>query len=167
MSSFQKLIQIHKKSMKNLCKFCLWKIEGPKYPKKWIWEGLGLHLERVWGGLGPLLAALGRLLLVFWTFNMQLFSSMGPTLAPRGLLDRFWDRLGRIWAGFGEGLGRNLEGFGCFLAGLGHFLETFGKIWPCWGKASKLDPRADPRSVTMRGGSTPAWLNRRVNALKQ
>ena len=25
-------------------------------------------------------------------------------------------------------------------------------ISPCWGRFSKMDPRADPRSVTMRGG---------------
>ena len=24
-------------------------------------------------------------------------------------------------------------------------------MWPCWDKASKLDPRADPRSVTITG----------------
>ena len=110
-------------------------------------------------GLEPLWAALGRLLLVFWTFNIQLFSSMAPRWAPRGLLGRVWEGLGRIWGGFGEGLGRNLGGFGRFFPACGQILETFGKIWPCCGEASKLDPRADPRSVTMRGGP---WTQLRV-----
>ena len=29
-------------------------------------------------------------------------------------------------------------------------------ISPCWGRFSKMDPRADPRSVTMRGGPSPS-----------
>ena len=119
----------------------------------------------VWGGLGPLLAALGRHLLVLWVFKIQFFSSMGPTWAPKGLLGRFWDGLGGIWGGFGEGLGGNLEGFGRFLKSCGHFLETFGKMWPCWGKASKLDPRADPLCVTMRGGPPLRVLNRTLRVL--
>ena len=41
-----------------------------------IWEGLGPHLGRVWDGDGSLLGALGRLLAVFWTFKVELFSSM-------------------------------------------------------------------------------------------
>ena len=71
-----------------------------------IWEGLGLHLGRIWDALGPLLDALGRLLAVFWAFKVELFSSMGPRWAPRGLLDRFWVDLGRDLGGFGEDLGR-------------------------------------------------------------
>ena len=76
-----------------------------KSHKNRFWEGLGPHLGRVWGGLGPLLGALGPLLFVFWTFKILLFSNMGPTWAPRGPLDRFWEGLGRIWVRFGDGLG--------------------------------------------------------------
>ena len=44
------------------------KIKAQKRLKKWIWEGLGLHLGGVWDGLGRLLGALGRLLAVFGVF---------------------------------------------------------------------------------------------------
>ena len=77
------------------------------------------------------------------------FSSMGPRWTPRRLLDRFWEGLGRIWGGFGEGFGQHFGGFGCFCVGCGQLLDAFGKMWPCCGKAYKLDPRADPRSVTI------------------
>ena len=89
---------------------------------------------------------------------MMFFSSMGPGLTPRHVLEQFWEGLGRIWGGFGEGLGRNFEGFGRFCVGFGQILDAFGKMWPCCGKAYKLDPRADPRSVTMRGGPPPNTL---------
>ena len=125
------------------------KEKTPKHIKKWIWEGLGLNLGGGWDALGRLLAALGRLLLTFLTFPMMFFSSMGPRLTPRHLLDQFWEGLGRIWGGFGEGLGRNFEGCGRFCVGFGQILDAFGKMWPCCGKAYKLDPRADPRSVTI------------------
>ena len=91
-----------------------------KSHKNRFWEGLGPHLGRVWDGLGPLLGALGRLLAVFWTFKVELFSSMGPRWAPRGLLDRFWVDLGRDLGGFGEDLGR--------------FGEEFGRIWSVLNK---------------------------------
>ena len=80
------------------------KKKATKWFKKWIWEGLGPHLGGVWGGLGPLLDALGRLFAVFWAFKVELFSSMGPRWAPRGLLDRFWVDLGRDLEGFWEDL---------------------------------------------------------------
>ena len=127
-----------------------WKKTTKNCLKILIWEGLGPHLGRVWDGLGPLLGALGPLLFVFWTFKISLFSNMGPTWAPRGPLDRFWEGLGRIWVRFGDGLGWNLEGFGLFFSGCGHFLAAFGKMWPCCSKAFKLDPRTDPRSITIR-----------------
>ena len=69
-------------------------------------------MGRVWDGLGPLLGALGRLLAVFWAFKVELFSSMGPRWAPRGLLDRFWIDLGRDLGGSWEDLGRSGEEFG-------------------------------------------------------
>ena len=56
------------KSIKNPSKIhanFVWENEIKKMPKKWIWDGLGLHLGGVWGGLGTLWAILGRLLLVF------------------------------------------------------------------------------------------------------
>ena len=44
---------------------------------------------------------------------------------------------------------RNFEGFGRFCEGFGQILDAVGKMWPCWGKASKLAPRAAPRSVAI------------------
>ena len=66
---------------------------------------------------------------------------------------------GEDLVGFGEGLGKNLARFGLFWISFGKILEMLGMIWPCWGRVSKQDPRADPRSVTIRGGPPPAWLN--------
>ena len=40
----------------------------PKYPKKWIWEGLGLHLGGVWDGLGRPLGTFERFLVAFLIF---------------------------------------------------------------------------------------------------
>ena len=80
----------------------------PKWLKMWIWEGLGLHLGGLWRVLECLLGALGRLLAVLGAFKIEPFSSMGPRWAPRGLLDRFWEGLGRVLGGFRE----ILEGFG-------------------------------------------------------
>ena len=88
-----------------------------------FWKGLARHFGRVLGGswasfgqvldgLGLLLGALGRLLAVFWMFKVELFSSMGPRWAPRGLLDRFWVDLGKDLGGFWKDLGRFREEFG-------------------------------------------------------
>ena len=113
----------------------------------------------VWAGLGPLLAALGRLLLVFWVFKIQFFSSMGPTWAPKGLLGRFWVGLGGIWRRFGEGLGGNLEGFGRFLKSCGHFLETLEKCGPAGAKLLNWTP-ALIRSASQCAGVLPyaCWI---------
>ena len=54
------------------------KTKANKSLKNRFGEGLGPHLGGVWDGLEPLLGALGRLLAVFWTFKIDLFSSMGP-----------------------------------------------------------------------------------------
>ena len=77
-------------------------------------------MGRVWDGPGRLLGALGRFLAAFWAFKIDLFSSMGPRWAPRGLLDRSRVDFGRVW-----------EGFGRILRGLGTLL---GRIWKDLGK---------------------------------
>ena len=48
-------------------------IEAKKSPKNWIWEGLGLHLGRVWNALERLGATFGRILTVCWTFQIISF----------------------------------------------------------------------------------------------
>ena len=77
---------------------------------------------------------------------------------------------GSILEGSGRVLGGFSEGLECFWMDFGRLWERFWTclalfqiIWPCWGIFSKLDPRVDPRSVTMRGGPPPAWLDRTVN----
>ena len=91
---------------------------------KWIREGLGLHLEGGWDGLGRLLATFGRFLVVLGMFWISLLSSIGLRWGPEGLLDRFWKGSGKILGGFGEDLGRVWAGFGkiffSFSANLGH-----------------------------------------------
>ena len=59
-------------------------------------------------GLGLLLGALGRFLAVLGTFKIELLENIGPRWAPRGLLDRFWVGLKRIW----KDSGRIWEAFG-------------------------------------------------------
>ena len=64
-------VKINEKTRKNQCKINA-NLEREKntskHAKTWIWEGLGLNLGGVWDALGRLLAALGRLLLIFLTF---------------------------------------------------------------------------------------------------
>ena len=48
------------------------KIRSKKMLKKWIWDGLGLHLGRGWGALGRLLVALGRFLAISGAFKIEL-----------------------------------------------------------------------------------------------
>ena len=94
------------------------KTKANKSPKNRIWRGLGLHLGGLWDFLGRLLGALGCLLAVLGAFKIELFSSMGPRWAPRGLLDRFWEGLGRVLGGVRE----IFEGFGQTLgAPLGNY----------------------------------------------
>ena len=49
-----------------------------------------------------------------------------------------------------------MGGFWAFGTHSRKILEMLGMISPCWGRFSKMDPRADPRSVTMRGGPSPS-----------
>ena len=78
----------------------------PKHAKKWIWEGLGLNLGGVWDALGRLLAALGRLLLIFVDVLNDVFFKHGSKMdskTPFGsILGGSWKDLGRIWGGFGK-----------------------------------------------------------------
>ena len=67
-TSLKKRRKIYKKSIQDWNE----RIKGRISLKKWIWQGLGLHLEWVWDALGRLLgaswrsgASLGRLLIVF------------------------------------------------------------------------------------------------------
>ena len=78
-------------------------------------------MGRVWGSLGPLLGALGRLLAVFGTFKIKLFSSIGPRWAAKGLLARFWVDLGKVLKRFWA----DLEGFGRVLGGLWKDFKSF------------------------------------------
>ena len=81
-------------------------------------------------GLGPHLGALGRLLVVFWTFEIQFFSDIGLRWVSRGLLNRFWVDLGKDWGGFLEHMGGFGEDFSFFWLPLGRFVqEAFEMIW--------------------------------------
>ena len=91
-----------------------------------IWKGFGT----LWDGLGPHLGALGRLLVVFWTFKIQFFSDSGPRWVSGGLLNRFWVDLGKDWGGFLEHMGGFGEDFPLFWLPLGMFVqEAFEMIW--------------------------------------
>ena len=60
--------KIHQKSMQ----ISYGEIRSKKLLKKWIWEGLGLHLGRGWGALGHLLVAPGRFLAISGAFKIEL-----------------------------------------------------------------------------------------------
>ena len=118
--SRKKRQQNRKKSMRT----CTRKIRSKKSHTNRFGEALGLHLGGVWDGLGPHLGALGRLLAVFLAFKVELFSSIGPRWAPKGLLDRIWVDLGRILGGFGKVWGGIWEDFWAFE-------QRLGKFWKC------------------------------------
>ena len=122
--ALNKLRKKRRKYRKKTMRICNRKIEAKKSHKNRFWEALGLHLGGVGNGLGPLLGALGRLLVVFWSFKIELFPSIGPRWAPRGLLDRFWVDLGRILGRFGKVLGRIWEDFWLFE-------QIVGRFWKC------------------------------------
>ena len=66
-----KLLKIQQKVRKNRHKIdAIFRCEKktPNLLKKWIWEGLGLRLGRVWDGLGRLWGALKRFLVAFLVF---------------------------------------------------------------------------------------------------
>ena len=60
--------KIQPKTMQISCE----KIKSKKKPKKWIWDGFGLHLRGGWGALGHLLVALGRFLAISGAFKIEL-----------------------------------------------------------------------------------------------
>ena len=80
-----------------------WKGNATKCLKKWIWDGLGLHLRGVWDRLGRLLDALRRLLAgfgVFWACSKWDFCK---ALVQDRLQEATWIDLGSILEGFLEG----------------------------------------------------------------
>ena len=80
-----------------------------KLLKKWIWEGLGLNLGRVWDALGRLLATLGRIEAIFGRSKSYLFKA----LVQDELQEAFWMDFWSLWEDFGRVLGelwKRLEG---------------------------------------------------------
>ena len=61
--------KINEKSMQ----FSSGKKRSTKWPEKWIWKGLGLHLGEVWDALGHLLVTFGRILVIFLAFKIISF----------------------------------------------------------------------------------------------
>ena len=61
------------KLQKKRCEFMTRKKQAPKLFKNLIWEGLGLHLGRVWDALERLAATFGRILTACWTFQIISF----------------------------------------------------------------------------------------------
>ena len=111
-----------------------WKTNAAKSLKNQFWERFGLTLGWVWDSLGPLLGALGCIFTVFWTFEIELFSSIGPRWAPRGLLDRFGAPLGRSWAHLGCFLGVSWV----LLGVLGHLVNLFDVSWVLFGPSGNI-----------------------------
>ena len=135
-----------RKNMQNL----RWKKNVQNFNRHRIWEGLGLYLGRVWRVWGICWALLNDFCSSFWRSKWCFFQAWVQKWTPRSLSDRFWEGLGRIWVGFGGSFGQHFGRFWCFCVGCGQLLDAFGKMWPCCGEAYKLDPRADPRSVTIK-----------------
>ena len=135
------------KKLQNMLKSGFGKVLGS------IWERFGA----LWGVFWPLMGDFCSFF--FYVPNHAIFM-LGSTMDSKTPFGSILGGSWKIWGGFGEGLGRNFEGFGCFCVGFGQILDAFGKMCPCYGKAYNLDPRADPRSVTMRGGPIPQRVSR-------
>ena len=131
----------------------------PKIQSKSIWGGswalFGRGLGSSWASFGCFWPPRGRFLNVQNRTSFKHLPKMGSRRASGWILARF----AKVLGGFGEGLGKILEGFWAFGTHSRKILEMLGMISPCWGRFSKMDPRADPRSVTMRGGPPPSVLN--------
>ena len=119
-----------------------WAKSVQKSNKNQFGESLGLYLGRVWGHRGPPLNAFGQLLVAFWSFKIELLSSIGLKWAPRGLLDGFWVALGGFWEGFGRIWKEILEDFGTSLA-------LLQRHWSLYKNGTPALPRSAPRSVTI------------------
>ena len=85
------------------------------------WRRFGRLLGFQVGAMLAILDALGRFLAAFWTFGIQLFLSMGPRQAPKGLLDRFWTDFGRIWEALGRIWANFWKDFGQILVYVGNW----------------------------------------------
>ena len=70
------------------------KKRSTKWPEKWIWKGLGLHLGEVWDALGHLLATFGRILAIFLGVQNHIFlkhwSKMSSKRPFGWILGCFW-----------------------------------------------------------------------------
>ena len=82
------------------------KKKATKCLKTWIWEGLGLHLGKVWEGLGRLLDALERFFNVFPQF-FSIFGASSFELCFDAFCFRFFGDfglpfgpLGNLWVRF-------------------------------------------------------------------
>ena len=128
------------KLQKKRCKFTTRKKQTQKLFQNLIWEGLGLHLGRVWDALERLGATFGRILTACWTFQNHIFlkqwSKMGSKRPFGWLLDRLWKGLGRIWMHLGRIWAFKIKAF----ASHGHFLNTLGV--PCCLTLRYKNPRA-------------------------
>ena len=118
--AFKNQSKIHQKLMQNAHR----KMTAKKNVKKWVWDGLGLHLGRLWAGLGTLWAARGRLLErpgalwgPCWALLGRPWGALGAFFALRA---RFWRDFGRIW--------KVLEGFPNCSILLGGFCEGFWSL---------------------------------------
>ena len=122
-----------------------------------IWEGSG----RVWGVSWVLLGALGLFFRPSKTYFFKALVQDGLQEAFwidfGAILEEFWEVLGRIlvnfWMDFGRIGGRTWKS----IKKCGHNLQYRGLTLHIYAR----DPRADslPRSITIRGGPSPAWLN--------
>ena len=96
------------------------KKKATKCLKKWIWEGLGLHLGRVWDGLGLLSELLGA----SGPFFDRSKSNFYKALVQEGLQEAFWIDFGWLWEGFGTNFGWIWEDLGRIFGNFGtKFLE--------------------------------------------
>ena len=136
---------------KNRCKF----EAGQKASKNPIKINLGRVLGSIWEGFGIVLGLLWVLLAASWPLFERSKSNFFQAFAQNVLQEGFWLDFGSLCEGFGRVCGKILGGFWIFWTHSRKILEMLGMISPCWGTFSKMDPRADPRSVTIRGGSLP------------
>ena len=134
-------------------------IKAKRTSKKWIWGGLGLHLEGFWDAPGRLLATFGHIWVDFWTFKSISFSSMGPRWGPKGLLNGFGIAFGRVGDDFGRvwgGISKDLGPFNLVVDRFGKCLASFrpaganslNRTPALIREASQLFTKLTPHAVT-------------------
>ena len=124
------------------------------------WASFGRDLGRSWASSGRSWPPLGR----FLDIQSRAFFKHGPNMGSKRPSGSIWSRFWRVLGGFWEDFRRVWRVFGSILEGCG---KDFGNAWHDLALLGHIlyvrtpaVSRVASRSVPMRGGPPPAWLDR-------